>query len=426
MLIRVVLPIIRTTCFDQPYITDSNESRVFIRYGDDFFKNADSDELTYVLTAKSLIEGHGYAVNIQEFEKYDNSSPELGQINSKHVFTGRAHKKELYKGDFFKHKLVPPLYPIFLALCIYAFGLNTLAWFLPQILLSSLTCCLIYSIAKGIFNDKVAVASAFMVALYPELILWTNKMRVETLFIFLLTLSFWFLLKKDSNQKKTFALLIGVFLGMACLTRLTLLFFVPLIIVWKLFCWEQEKRSIVLWLLVLLFSFAIILSAWAIRNAVVFNDFTVLTDEAGAIFVDYPNSHIYPIIMSNSSSLPYLTTFVGFVARNPKEFIIKSSIRFIKYLSPFTSQMQPQAKIYKTLTWLFIFPASFCGMFLALKKQWQASGLLIAFIVYYIIFHGFTVVDDGLVYRYPIQPFLCIFAAYGYYLIFNKFRERLE
>ena len=114
-----------------------------------------------------------------------------------------------------------------------------------------------------------------------------------------------------------------------------------------------------------------------------------------------------------------ISKLVLFIKNNPREygyFFIKHLIRF---WSPLTAPMMTGAKLYKSLTWVLIFPLAFWGMFIS-RRFWNKAGLLIAFIFCYSLLHAASYVDTGLVYRYPIQPFLCIFAAYGLWRIYHR------
>lgn len=380
----------------------------FVHYGNELLRSNLSDSLLYNYTAKSIIEGHGYAINLKEM--YGNEEVKDGLV--------------LAKSDngYFKHKIVPPVYPFFLALFYFVFGVSTFSYFLPQVVLSSLTCCFIYLIADKIFdNEKLSLLAGLMSVLYLDLIFWSYMVRTESLFIFLLALLFWLLLERNYNKHIYFAVAAGITVGLICLTRITFVFFIPVIMLWQYFNFVGRDKSKLFVLLAFIVSLAIILLPWAIRNNTIFNSFTVITDETGTIFLDYAKDRVsvfQPV--TNFASSSYIRPFIDFIQNNPCEFSMKSLRRFITYLSPFTAVNNDLAKVYKGLTWVLIFPAAFWGILLSFKKTWPRSGLLILFILYYILLHSATFVDTGLVYRYPIQPFMCIFAAYGFWYIHSR------
>jgi len=403
VIFRIIGPIVRQTIvFHKP----------FIHVGNNFIQSSINDEWYYNLTAKSLMEKRIYGLNIQdpgageiikEFPKYFNESRGV-----------------------YKHKIVPPLYPIFLAVLYSVFGINTFAYLIPQIILSAFTCILIYFIAEKLFNQQVAALSASIVAFYPDLIFWTYTARVETLFIFLITLLFLILLQKDILGRILNAFFVGILWGLISLTRLTFIFFVPFIILWIFLTWRTEKKMIIAWLLMASFSFVLILLPWAIRNLIVFNNFTVMTDEVGAIIISFATSTPHPYYMIASDHITqtsYVALLLKYIWHDPFGFIFSACLRTLKYLGPFTEPMNEMAKLYKSITWLIVFPASFFGIYSSIRRQWLSLGLLITFIIYYTLIHSLSYVDDGLVYRYPIQPFLAIFSAYGFWFIYHTIRN---
>jgi len=84
-------------------------------------------------------------------------------------------------------------------------------------------------------------------------------------------------------------------------------------------------------------------------------------------------------------------------------------------------ELKEFARIYKTTVWIIIFPLAFWGIF-RIGERWSRVFLLYVFILYYSIVHSFSFVDYGLILRYPIQPFISIFFAYGFF----NFYERLK
>ena len=210
-------------------------------------------------------------------------------------------------------------------------------------------------------------------------------------------------------------------MGLAVLTRLTLLFFVPIIFIWEYFCSGEKKAAKIKYLFILFVSFLFVLLPWAIRNYMVFGSFTIMTDEVGTIVTKIPLSEYNNSI---STAPSYLLVWIKMILIDPIDFLKESFYRFVLYLSPFTSYMNFSAKLLKGLSWLFVFPASFLGMVLAAKRYWVSSGLIILFILYYILMHSMSFVDRGLTYRYPILPFLSIFSAYGYWYIYDRFKQR--
>ena len=141
------------------------------------------DMFQYDMLARSIEKGNGfrwYALEdlklLEPYVKFDLSTPDYDPIRGVHT-SFRA-----------------PLYPFFLA-CIYFFaGVGTqrfLAARLAQAVLGGLLAPITYSIARGFFPnntpnkmkrvEQIAVASAWMVACYPMMILYPTDPLPERL-----------------------------------------------------------------------------------------------------------------------------------------------------------------------------------------------------------------------------------------------------
>lgn len=375
--------------------------------GDD---RSSSDSIWYTEAAKGFLKGRGVVTMGLNVVPHDN--PE--------GFPSYADRR-IIDNKYYIHKNIPPLYPLFLALCYFMGGVNTLSYFIPQLILSSLTCLFIYLIAKEIFNKQVALLAALTVAFYPDLIFWASFIRTETLFIFLLTLSFWLLIKGNSNNNPLLIYISAVTLGLSSLTRITIIPFLPFIFLWQLYYFSNNrKRNFKITSIMVLIIFVVLLP-WAMRNFILFGKFTVLTEEIGILIgtanLQYDHSKInYGYDFHNHLILKTIV----FIKDNFKEYLVSCLRRFLIFLSPFTAPMQPLAKLYKGLIWLIIFPAAFWGMIISRKEAKREGLLIIIFIFYYALLHAASYADLGLIYRYPILPFLCIFASYTFYNFYKK------
>ena len=408
VIFRILVPLVNETIYSK---------KSFIAFGKNFNQKYLNDDIWYSFSAKSIMEGHGLAINPKEIR--DNLGYEINKTEKyPDMFINNGK-------DYYRHKAIPPIYPIFIAILYKLFGINTLAFYVPQILIGAFSCVLLFYIAKEVFNQKVAAGAGLFMAFYPELANWTYHIRVETLFIFLILLIFYLLSAGKSTEGSWSAILFGIILALTCLTRLTFLFFVPILFVWKYITAEGDKNNAIKWIAVVSLTFGACLLPWAIRNYIVFHNFTVLTEEAGTIFMDYPKSKEYSSVMSFSlAKESYAKIYLSYILHNPIEFVASSLNRILLFLGPITIHMDHLAKIFKGTVWLLVFPVAYGGIIYSIIKGNKKTYLLILFIVYYILFHGLTFVDDGLVYRYPILPFICIFSAYGYFAGMGRINDQ--
>ncbi|HWR84223.1 MAG TPA: glycosyltransferase family 39 protein [Candidatus Deferrimicrobium sp.] len=90
---------------------------------------------------------------------------------------------------------------------------------------------LTYLLAKRIFDRKVAVVAALFHALCPMMIYYESELLLDPLFMLLMQLAVYRVIIWKEWQSPTNAFLIGLFVGVAAITRPTILLFVPILIV---------------------------------------------------------------------------------------------------------------------------------------------------------------------------------------------------
>lgn len=164
-----------------------------------------------------------------------------------------------------------PLYPFFLSIIYFMFGHN---YFLVQLFLAiflAITCGVIYLIGKLVFNEKVGVAAAIFLSLYPPFFGLSRIMYAEPLFLMLLYTSIFLLLYFIKTEKLYIIITSGIILGAAILTKPLVIYF-PLVIslfICRLFSFKKALKT------VLLFNLAIFIcmAPWIFRNYIVFKDF---------------------------------------------------------------------------------------------------------------------------------------------------------
>lgn len=374
----------------------------FLLSGSDYNRTLFSDEKWYGGSAAAFLNGKGVlSIEKEILQKMGN-------------FAVWVDIKEVDR-NYYAHKFVPPVYPLFLSFCYLLLGKeNTIAHFIPQLMLSSLTCVLIFLLTKEVYNEKAGFLAGIIMACYPDLIFCTYLLHTETLFIFLLVLGF-LLTMKGLSGKNVLLIYIGVItITLACLTRIVLLPFLPVLFFWIFFIFRKDKnrRYKVVSLSIVLSG--LILLSWCARNYFVFGKFTPLTDEISSIFFEVADSIKQEKNEYFFAAHPHqIERITQYIMNDLNKYFLSSLKRFFMFWSPFTPPMQIFAKFYKGITWLIVFPTAFYGIIISMH-DWQKNGILLLLILYYSVIHAFSFVDNGLVYRYPIQPFLCIFASYAF------------
>lgn len=165
-----------------------------------------------------------------------------------------AAGESFYEGPFFR----APLYPLFLGLVYAVFGDGPWAVRVIQILLGAMSVVLTFLVAFELFGRRTARLAGVVAALYGTLIFYDAQLLAPPLFIFLVMLGLWALvrvLKDDGSQR--WPVVCGLALGLASITRPNILLFVGVVLVWLVLRWVHDRsairrRAVVLWFLALI------------------------------------------------------------------------------------------------------------------------------------------------------------------------------
>ena len=174
----------------------------------------------------------------------------------------------------------PPLYPALVTLS-YAAGLQTVGIRLLEVVMSTLTLVPVYRIASRMYGEKAARVAVALVAFNPVLIMFSNRLWSETVFI-LLQMVILDLLTSEKSGVRAWALA-GVLFGFAALTRPVVLTILPLILLWTILQAERDGRAWRRWSernAVLVAACFIVILPWTVRNMRSTGDF-VLIDTNG-------------------------------------------------------------------------------------------------------------------------------------------------
>ena len=160
-------------------------------------------------------------------------------------------------GYFFR----PPGYSFFIGLFYLLSGKNILlaykliVW--AQLLLDTASIYLIYKIVNRVFFNKIfSISAAILYTFYPFSIVWAPIIYAETTSVFFLLAGTWFFVNDKLKAHYFFS---GLFIGIATLTRLQIIFFFPAALLAMLFHYRNSVYAFIKFALP--FSFAFILFA---------------------------------------------------------------------------------------------------------------------------------------------------------------------
>ena len=177
-------------------------------------------------------------------------------------------------------------YPLFIATSFLLLGYNAWSILLPQVIISSVTCVLIYLIAREVIGNHYN--AAFMAGLLAAFSLTSISLSVnflsETLFQVLVVYSFYLLVKGFKCNNLLFFIASGVFSGYASLVRMTNVlwpcFIIMAIFIMPKYYLPHPKKDILLKCGVFTIITLLFVGCWSERNFLIHGIFTPATNGA--------------------------------------------------------------------------------------------------------------------------------------------------
>ena len=183
----------------------------------------------------------------------------------------------------------PPLYPLFLAGCIYLVDSLVQNLRLVQALISAATVPLVYLLTREVTwrSDRrtPALLAALLCALSYTLAANASELLTEALFLFGLTTALWLLLRAARTEGLPETILAGLIIGALCLLRSVALPLLPLGALWLLVRrWAHRDAPLRHgWGLAVVYVLAtlLIVLPWTVRNYTTYGGL-ILIDTTGA------------------------------------------------------------------------------------------------------------------------------------------------
>jgi hypothetical protein len=234
------------------------------------------DMFQYDMLARSLATGNGYRwyaePDLQRIQPFINIDLTTGNYDPRGVPTSFR----------------PPLYPFFLAVIYLVVGIGPRRFFfirLVQVFVGATLVPLTYALSKSLFPgaEKAARIAAWVIALYPMLVIFPLSLATENLFFPLILSATLVLLKAAEKRTWRWFGISGFILGLMALTRSIALVYAGLAIAWIWFK-LHERRYAFIALAAVLF----IIAPWIIRNSLLNHKLTGIEDALGyQLYVGY-------------------------------------------------------------------------------------------------------------------------------------------
>lgn len=339
----------------------------------------------------------------------------------------------------------PPLYPYLVAGVFRIFGIYSQASAIVLLTINSvfsaLTCIPIFLIARRIFSEKVAVASAWAWALLPNVMFWCTRAVWETsLAALLLSLAIWFAPTMEQREGLRPWFQFGLLWGIIALSSTSLLSFLPAAGLWT---WYRRaklgKRSFAGVVLASVVFFACI-TPWLVRNYRTFGKFIFIRDNFGAelrlgngpgadgtLMLNQDATHdpsamrqfeemgeLDYIAMRKAQALEYIKADYG-------RFAILCGKRFYYFWAGPPRDTHPWW-LSPTKNSLFLISSllMFWGLGLALRRCISGSALLLWLVLLYPTLYYFVYCIPR--YRHPIEPEMAILCVFALTEASSKFR----
>ena len=212
---------------------------------------------------------------------------------------------EIIQGDYLgrSHPVfyLSPLYPYFLALVYAVTTPSPLFVCLVQVVLSTLSSCMIFHLGYRMFDPKTGLLAGVLAAFYGMFIFYSSLLLGVTLILFLNLLMLVCLVEGVRDPRWWKWTLAGICCGLSAGARGTVILFVPFVLLalWLYPGWQEWRR----WLrAVVLFLIAAVLliSPLTIHNRYVGDDSVLLTSNAGANLYIGNNLHSDGIYIRNA------------------------------------------------------------------------------------------------------------------------------
>jgi len=187
----------------------------------------------------------------------------------------------------------PPLGAFYTAAVLFLTNGNLLAVRLSHVALGAAEVYFVYLIANLLWGRREGVVAALLVAMYPNIVMYTPLVVSENPFVFLFVLFLYLFLRGWKAKSYTWMAAAGLAFGLAALTRSAILGFVVLAWAWLLLArCGSVKQALSM---ASVFSLCVFLSIvpWTVRNYVTFNRLILISTNGSYVLFHGNNPAIH-------------------------------------------------------------------------------------------------------------------------------------
>jgi len=314
-----------------------------------------------------------------------------------------------------------------------------------------------YLLGRRIFNTKVGLIAALLQSIYPVMIYFESELLLDPLFTLLLQLAVYRLLIWWESKKTKDALLTGLLVGLASITRPTALIFIPLIVFLLILTFKPAR----LWVkqtIVFILAASLVIAPLLVRNLIVADDPVLIASQGGInLYIGNNNaadgvSAVLPEPLGHNWSIKEVTYLAqqeagkrlkpgevsSYWANKSLNWMTKNPLAFTKlYLKKlYYSFSNREISNNRNLGWFFnqvpilkYNPLSFGILFMltlvaivaGFKQRSQVRLLSLSIIAYVLITSIFFFNSR---FRLPLVPYYLVLSAFGLVTLIHHLRSK--
>ena len=352
-----------------------------------------------------------------------------------------AIARSMLRGEGYGSTAFAPLQPFFLLGVYSIFGADILAARLAQVLLGALTSIVVCLVGTMVFDRNVGVLAGFISVFYPYFVYVTGALYPTALFMLLLALAIFSLLRFYDNGQKSCLILAGVALGLSLLAIPTVLFFLPMIPLWFLLSRKFTLKQVAAYSTILMVVTLMVVAPWSIRNSLHYGQFVLVTTEGGHAFWQGNNPYFDGVNRPGPDDIPqelrqklkglskiekdrvYYRESFNFIRNKPMQFVKLYIIKFFNYWRLYPNTISEnrfttlKTKIISLLTYGLLLPFALFGIIKSVfhnKKTLLLLFLMLSFSL------GYSLFLTSVRYRIPLDVYVIVFAAFGIICVFKS------
>lgn len=353
-----------------------------------------------------------------------------------------------------------PLMPYVMAAVFWLFGTNFWSLLGANALFGAATTWATWKMANALYGDRrVAAIAGVFVALNPGLLHWSAMLVTESLCIALLAWGILYAVEFVQTGRSVRMAVAGGLLGLAALTRPEILATALLLPV-AVWVWARGDRGRRSGRAALMFVVALLvtLAPWTIRNYVRFGVVLPITVSGGValfhgngpqyegvgifdpqVWRPPPKERLkalnrYDLVPGFGVSFNQydgesdieergkaLRWALAYIRERPAQYLKRCLGRLITLWLPWTPVMSPLHRAAKALLWLALVPLGAWGLWRS-RHASAAIPVMVPILGTTLILTA-ILLDPALAYRTPAEPFLGVFAAWGWVALWSRLRQ---